>query len=32
MLREILHYAQQYHTFYHGDEHLSDEINEDFLP
>ena len=27
MLREILHYAQQYHTFYHGDEHLSDEIN-----
>ena len=27
MLQEILHYAQQYHTFYHGDNQLSSEIN-----
>lgn len=27
MLQEILHYAQQYHTFYHGDDQLSPEIN-----
>ena len=27
MLKEILHYAEQYHIFYHGDEHLSNEIN-----
>jgi len=27
MLKEILHYAEQYHIFYYGDEHLSDEIN-----
>ena len=27
MLQEILHYAKQYHIFYHGDKHLSDEIN-----
>ena len=27
MLQEILHYAQQYHTFYHGDNQLSPEIN-----
>lgn len=27
MLQEILHYAGQYHTFYFGDEKLSEEIN-----
>ncbi|MBR1431410.1 DUF262 domain-containing protein [Ruminococcus sp.] len=27
MLQEILHYAKQYHTFYYGDNKLSDEIN-----
>ena len=27
MLQEILHYAKQYHTFYYGDDKLSDEIN-----
>ncbi len=27
MLKEILHYAQQYHVFYHGDPNLSEEIN-----
>ena len=27
MLQEISHYAKQYHTFYHGDDQLSEEIN-----
>ena len=27
MLNEILHYAQQYHTFYYGNDALGDEIN-----
>lgn len=27
MLREIRHYAEYYHTFMNGDEHLSDNIN-----
>jgi len=27
MLREIYHYARQYHIFYHGDDSLSEEIN-----
>ena len=27
MLQEILHYAKQYHTFYYGDNKLSEEIN-----
>jgi len=27
MLQEILHYAKQYHTFYYGDNTLSEEIN-----
>lgn len=31
MLTEILHYARQYHTFYFGDESLSDEINDSLL-
>ena len=28
MLQEIYHYAQQYHTFYHGDNSLGNEIND----
>ena len=27
MLKEILHYAEQYHTFYHGNKNLNDTIN-----
>ncbi|MCD8069090.1 MAG: DUF262 domain-containing HNH endonuclease family protein [Lachnospiraceae bacterium] len=27
MLRELHHYAKQYHTFYYGDDRLGDEIN-----
>ena len=28
MLKEVLHYAKQYHAFYYGDETLSSDINE----
>lgn len=28
MLRELLHYARQYHIFYHGDDTLNTDIND----
>lgn len=31
MLQEIYHYAKYYHTFYYGDNNLSDEINDALL-